>query len=361
MKNQQEAKIILINYEDPQRLEVKQLGISFLGSTYYTLVPVEDVVQLSMKHTYVLSTSLLFSTGRSLFVIKSLIFSRYYSNSTNYNHNSETQGISTSNPLDKDKNIIVYIDAHYLKKIILEENKGKSGIYMFTNKVTKDFYIGQSKNLYNRFLNYFNPSYIRRLKNSIIGRAIIKYGYSNFSITILEYCDKVDLTAKEQYYFDTLKPVYNILKVAGAYVDVFTHAEKTKSRISKALKGLNAGENSYWYGRKKSDETKALMSLKKAGENNPLFGKVHTEKTKELMRQKALGRKHSENTKLLMSSKRGSSVNVYEKCDKEGFKLIGSFVSARRAAKFLDMSGSTVIRYMNSGAIFKERYKFKIK
>ena len=49
MKNQQDAKIILINYEDPQRLEVKQLGISFLGSTYYTQVPVEDVVQLSMK------------------------------------------------------------------------------------------------------------------------------------------------------------------------------------------------------------------------------------------------------------------------------------------------------------------------
>jgi group I intron endonuclease len=299
--------------------------------------------------------------GRSLFVINSLKFSRYYSNSTNSNHNSETEGIYTSNPLDKDKNMIVYIDVHSLKKKILEENKGKSGIYMFTNKVTKDFYIGQSKNLYNRFLNYFNPSYIRRLKNSIIGRAITKYGYSNFSLTILEYCDKDNLTAREQYYFDTLNPVYNILKVAGAYADSFTHTEETKSKISKALKGVNVGENSYWYGRNKSDETKALMSLKKAGENNPLFGKVHTEETKELMRQKALGRKHSEDTKLLMSSKQGSSVNVYEKTDKEGFKLIGSFVSARRAAKFLDMSGSTVIKYINSGAIFKDRYKFKIK
>ena len=76
------------------------------------------------------------------------------------------------------------------------------------------------------------------------------------------------------------------------------------------------------------------------------------------MRQKALWIKHSEYTKLLMSSKRGSSVNVYEKCDKEGFKLIGSFISARRAAKFLDMSGSTVIKYINSGAIYKNRYKF---
>jgi len=76
------------------------------------------------------------------------------------------------------------------------------------------------------------------------------------------------------------------------------------------------------------------------------------------MRQKALGRKHYENTKLLMSSKRGSKVNILEVCDKEGFKLIGSFVSARRAGIFLGISGSTVVRYMKSGEIFKNKYKF---
>ena len=103
------------------------------------------------------------------------------------------------------------------------------------------------------------------------------------------------------------------------------------------------------------------MSLKKAGINNPLYGQTHSEETKELMKQKALGRKHSEDTKLKISSKRGNPVNVYEKCSSEGFKLIGSFVSARRAGKFLGMSGSTVNRYMNSGAIFKDRYKFSSK
>lgn len=103
------------------------------------------------------------------------------------------------------------------------------------------------------------------------------------------------------------------------------------------------------------------MSLKKAGINNPLYGITHSEETKELIKQKALGRKHSEDTKLNMSSKRGNPVNVYEKCSSEGFKLIGSFVSARRAGKFLGMSGSTVNRYMNSGAIFKDRYKFSSK
>lgn len=62
-----------------------------------------------------------------------------------------------------------------------------------------------------------------------------------------------------------------------------------------------------------------------------------------------------------MSVKHGNPVNIYEKCTLEGFKLIGSFVSARRAAKFLGISGSTVIKYMHSGAIFKFRYKFSSK
>lgn len=101
------------------------------------------------------------------------------------------------------------------------------------------------------------------------------------------------------------------------------------------------------------------MSLKKSKENNhPLFGKTHSETTKELMRQKALGRKHSEETLLKMSANRGYLVNVHEKCDDQGFKLIGSFVSIRRAAKFLEISSNTIRLYINSGKIFKNRYKF---
>ncbi len=49
---------------------------------------------------------------------------------------------------------------------------------------------------------------------------------------------------------------------------------------------------------------------------------------------------------------------IHEKCDSEGFKLIGSFVSIRRAAKFLDISSNTIRIYINSGEIFKDRYKF---
>lgn len=199
--------------------------------------------------------------GRNSTAIKSLTLKRYLSNSCKLNNSSinnnnndninnnnpESEGINfnISNPLDKNKSMVVYIDMESSKKIILEENKAKAGIYMITNKKTKDFYIGQSKNLYNRFLNYFNPAYLKRSPNSIIGRAILKNGYFNFSLTILEYCDKANLSIREQYYFDTLNPVYNILKIAGSYANDFTHTEETKNHLRKSLKGVYSGEKSY--------------------------------------------------------------------------------------------------------------------
>jgi group I intron endonuclease len=191
----------------------------------------------------------------------------------------------------------------------------------------------------------------------VISRALIKNGYSNFSLEILEYCDIADLTEREQYYLDKFNPKYNTLKIAGSSSG-YKHTEDTKEKISKSLKGVYVKEKSALFGRTHTEETKANMALKKYKENNPLFGKTHSDKTKELMRQKALGRKHYEETLLKFSSSRGYPVYIYEKCDSEGFKLIGSFVSIRRAAKFLEISSNTVRLYINSGNIFKDRYKF---
>ena len=100
------------------------------------------------------------------------------------------------------------------------------------------------------------------------------------------------------------------------------------------------------------------MSQKKIGDKNPIFGRTLSEKTKELIKQRALGRTHSEETKALMSLNRGNPVNVYEKDSTGEFSLIGRFVSVRKAAKFLDISAGTVTRYMQSGKLFKDKYKF---
>jgi len=267
------------------------------------------------------------------------------------------------------KNQLKYDDINYvkvyenildMKKDILNENDGKSGIYMLTNKITKEIYIGQSINLSNRFKNYLNLSYIKSKDSFRISKALIKYGYSKFSLTILEYCNKSDLHAREQYYLDKLNPQYNILKKAGSSLKS-KHKEKTKQNFSQTLKKVYVGENSALFDTHHTEETKKLMSLKKVKENNPLFGKTHSEYSIELMRQKVLGIKHFEDTKLKLNVVSGNPVNIYEKFSLKGFKLIGSFVSVRRTGKFLGISGNTVIKYMNSGEIFKNRYKFSSK
>lgn len=273
-----------------------------------------------------------------------LNFLRSYSTSSSNDSDvspvTDLQSIKSANPLNDGKPMLVYENFLSYKRIIIQENRGKSGIYIITNKQTLDIYIGQAGDLAKRYMDYISPGYISRLNkkgNSIIGRALEKYGYSSFSFTVLEYCSPSDLTEREQYYFDKLNPAYNILKKAGALPRGYT----------------------------RSEETKQLHSLTKAGILNPLYGKSHSEETKELIRQKALGRIHSEETKTLMATKHGFSIYIYEKClhaegvtTTDGFKLLGNFASARRAGAFLGISHSTVRKYLNSGLLHKDRYKF---
>jgi group I intron endonuclease len=46
--------------------------------------------------------------------------------------------------------------------------------------------------------------------------ALLKYGYQNFSLTILEICSIDSLMSREKYYFDVYSPEYNILKTPGS-------------------------------------------------------------------------------------------------------------------------------------------------
>lgn len=64
----------------------------------------------------------------------------------------------------------------------------------------------------------------------LINKALIKYGYSNFSLEILEYCESSLVVTREQYYIDLLKPEYNILKVAGSPLG-YKHTEESRSKM----------------------------------------------------------------------------------------------------------------------------------
>lgn len=98
---------------------------------------------------------------------------RAYSTSSpnNTNNSNPTLKERRGVPSGKDDEFIpaaIYEDAFTMKNAILKDNAGKAGIYMLTNKLTGDIYVGQSIDLRKRFLNYFNLSYLSRRNELII-------------------------------------------------------------------------------------------------------------------------------------------------------------------------------------------------
>jgi group I intron endonuclease len=91
-------------------------------------------------------------------------------------------------------------------------------------------YVGSSVNLGRRFLEYFKIDYLNR-NNMVISKALLKHGYSSFSLEILEYCEPKKCIEREQYYLDLLKPEYNILLNAGSLLG-FKHSDEAIAKMS---------------------------------------------------------------------------------------------------------------------------------
>ena len=68
------------------------------------------------------------------------------------------------------------------------------------------------------YFNIVNLTFALEKYNSIISSSLLKYGYSNFSVEILEYCRSSEVRKREQYYLDLEKPEYNILKLVDSFI-----------------------------------------------------------------------------------------------------------------------------------------------
>lgn len=135
--------------------------------------------------------------------------------------------------------LLSYSNLGISKSIIYKENRRKSGIYRLYNIITGKSYIGSSIDLSRRFSHYYSIVYMNNsLKNSssIIFSSLLKNGYANFSLDILEYCKPDELYSREQYYMDKLKPEYNILPIAGSMLG-FKHSEATKAKMRNSKLG----------------------------------------------------------------------------------------------------------------------------
>lgn len=94
------------------------------------------------------------------------------------------------------------------------------------NLVSGKSYVGSSVNLSVRLKRYYSYKNLTDLKqNMLINKALLKYGYSGFKLDILEYCNKDEAIAREQYYLDLLKPPLGLATESGGRGNI-THLKK---------------------------------------------------------------------------------------------------------------------------------------
>ena len=228
------------------------------------------------------------------------------------------------------------------------------GVYFIINKITNNFYVGHSIDIYKRFRAH--KSYLTRGIHHCIHlqRAWDKYGENNFKFLIFKKCktekESIEL---EQYYIDNFKSIlYNVSDCANLGGDLLTNNPNHDSIIAKRIASQKAaiskltkderiskfarkGINNGMYGRTHSDEVKIRLSIlnkgkspinkgkcleeivgidkaneirttlsnyakNRTGPNNSFYGRTHTMETKERLRKANLGKKPINMKKVLI-------------------------------------------------------------
>lgn len=237
-------------------------------------------------------------------------------NSVSYTYTCK-RTIFTSSNLEPVK---VYLNPDKEKEFIIQDNKNRTGIYRWVNIDSGKSYIGSSVNLSTRFKQYFNYNHISYPKRNLrIYKALLKYGYSGFRLEILEYCYPEILLEREQFYFDTCTPEYNILKVAGS-PSGYRHSEAAKKLISITSKG-----------RKVLESTRDIK--------------------RETLLGKTLDKEHIENIRLGNTFRKSVIVTDTETGN------IKEFISLTEAGEYLGISRVTVGKYLSKGTLYN---KYKI-
>jgi group I intron endonuclease len=122
--------------------------------------------------------------------------------------------------------------------------RSNSSIYKITNLINDKCYIGSAIDPKTRF--YVHKSHLRKNKHHsiLLQRAWNKYGENSFIFEVIEECPADDLIIREQYYIDTIEPVYNIARIAGNCLGVkFSKESSIKKSINNARKGIFGKDN----------------------------------------------------------------------------------------------------------------------
>lgn len=154
--------------------------------------------------------------------------------------------------------------------------KRTCGIYKIANGKNGSFYIGASVHIERRFREHRIKSKRRGCK--LLSRAIRKYGLQNFTLTVLEECDKSLLVEREMHWIASLKPRYNISLGPGRLgLEVPMEARRKLSAIGKAQ-----------WNAKSKEERELIVRNQLIG---PAKGHDVSPETRDKIRIKLVGRK----------------------------------------------------------------------
>lgn len=177
-------------------------------------------------------------------------------------------------PDDSSNFVMFFKNVKHSKRDIYKKLKGKSGVYLFINNITNDFYVGSSITLSKRMASHFFLANSDKVTNIILYRAMRKYKLDNFSLAILEFCasDLIVCSELEKKWIDLYHPRYNLLKIPGSSSG-FRHSLDTINK----LKELFRKENHPKYGTVVSASTRKAIrdGIKK-------FYQTHTHPSKGL-------------------------------------------------------------------------------
>lgn len=124
-------------------------------------------------------------------------------------------------------------------------------IYKAVNKINNKIYVGKTiRSLKDRKKDHHKKSEWKRNSNSVLYKAIRKYGKENFEWSIVEECDSIEeLSEREKYYIKKLKSLisqngYNMTTggEGGDIISLHPNKEEISNKKRKSMKGKNAGD-----------------------------------------------------------------------------------------------------------------------
>jgi len=259
---------------------------------------------------------------------------------------------------------------NYVYDLSLLDNLTKLGIYKISHIDKSDlFYIGSAsgifngkkcqKGFYRRFLEHLRALENKKHDSKYLQNVVNKYGIKGIRFEILEIIETEDrsiILQREQFYLDTLKPVYNSSTTARCPTVPFTPERKKASSIR--MKGKKLPDTAYdaikvpiYQFDKKGVFLNKYLSIQEASDKNNI-DRASISNAASAKRKSAGGYLWSFTGYILLNYKE----KIYQYTLDDHF--VKTFDTLEEIKKELNLSSSTSVRSCLSGKQ-KQAYGFK--